>query len=285
MAGVAYVKIRLWNPGRANIFGDETNVLNFLERAVMHDGKSVKQPYFEILWISATQAGEELGTAATSDKDGTAVPFQITVVSSDNTKDLVDGVGAQRTAIIGVSVSSIAAYQGGEKPVLGVEVVDINGTTDVLSTRWYLHHIHSYICSVGSEGDPVGNIQIESPANTVLQSILATNMESNGCILYFVEGDYAKVDRVIIAPTAALAAGDGVVLTINELAWEGRYHILEDFPADSYTFIHYDGSPVDVKEAWPFAKRATKYSSLKFTETLIANTQTIKIHCTVNIHK
>lgn len=284
MAGVAYVKIRLWNPGRANIFGDDTNVLNHLERAVMHNGKSVKQKYFEILWISATQAGEELGTAAASDKDGTAVPFQITVVSDDNTKDLVTGVGAQRVALIGVTVSSASALAQGETPVLGVEVVDMNGTTDVLSTRWYLHQIHAYVCSVGSEGDPVGNITIESPANTELMKITAAAMESDGCILYFVDGDYVKLDRVIIEPTAALAAGDGASLAINELAWEGRYHILEDFPADYYTYIHYNGA-VDIKEAWPLAKRATTWASLKFTEALIANTQTIKIHCTVNIHK
>lgn len=285
MVGVAYVKIRLWNPGAANIFGDETNCLHGLKRATYHMGKNTNQKYFEILWISATQAGlEELGQAADSDKDGTTTPFQIVVVSTDNTKDIVTGVGAQRVALIGVSVSSLGGVDSGETPVLGVEVIDMNGTADVTSTRYYLHLVHAYVCSVGSEGDTVGTITIEAPADVDLMTIAATNMESNGCLLYFVDKDYVKLDKVFIAPVDALAAGDGGRIEIAELAFEGQYHILEDFPTDQYAFIHYNGI-VDIKEAWPIAKRATAYSSLKFSEDLIANTQTIKIHCTIIVHK
>ena len=285
MAGVAYVKIRLWNPGISNIFGDETNVLNKLKRATYHMGKNVYQKYFEILWISATQGGlEELGTAATTDLDGTTTPFLVNVVSDDNTQDTVTGDAAQRVAVIGVSVSSIPAFTQGEVPVLGVEVIDMLGTTDVYGVRYYLHTPHAYVCSVGSEGDAKGTITIESPANTTLVTIAAGNMESDGCKLYFAPGDYVKLDRVIISPTDALAAGDGAYLTVAELAFEGQYHILEDFPSDYYCYIHYDGV-VDISDAWPFAKLANKYSSLIFSEDLIANTQTIKIHCTVVVHK
>ena len=285
MAGVAYVKIRLWNPGRANIFGDESNCLHGLKRATFHMGKNTNQKYIEILWISATQAGlEELGTAATTDLDGTTTPFLINVVSDDNTQDTVTGDAAQRVAVIGITVSSVGAYVAGEKPKQTVEVIDMAGTTDVYSVRYYLHTPHAYICSVGSEGDAKGTITIESPANTTLVTIAATNMESDGCKIYFAPDDYVKLDRVIISPVDALAAGDGGRLEITELGFEGRYHILEDFPTDQYAFIHYNGI-VDIKEAWPIAKRATKYSSLLFSEDLIANTQTIKIHCTIIVHK
>lgn len=284
MAGVAYVKVRLWNPGRSNIYGDSSNVLNYLERAIFHDGKSVKQKAFEILWISTTTAAEELGNAADSVKDGTTVPYQLTLVSTDNTKDIVTGVGARRVAVIGISVSSIKAYQAGEVGKLTVEVMNLNGTTDVLSTRFYLWCPHAYVCEAGSEGDTVGTVTIESPANTTLLTIAAANMDSNGCRLFFGDGDYVKLDRVIIQPTAALAAGDGVALSVTEDAFEFRYSILDDFKIDYYTVIHYNGS-VDISNAWPLAKRSTKYSSLLFKQALIANAQVCKIHCTINIHK
>lgn len=286
MAGVAYVKIRLWNPGRDCIIGDENDCLHGLKRATFHMGKNTNQKYIEILWIGATQAGlEELGTAATTDLDGSTTPFLINVVSDDNTQDIVTGAAAQRVAVIGVTVSSIDAFfNKGEIPKQTVEVIDMAGTTDVYSVRYYLHTPHVYVCSVGSEGDAKGTITIESPANTTLVTIGAGNMESNGCKIYFAPGDYVKLDRVIISPTDALAANDGAYLTVAELAFEGQYHILEDFPTDYYTFINYNGM-LDVKEAWPVAKRATKYSALTFSEDLIANTQTIKIHLTIVVHK
>jgi len=282
MAGVAYVYIRLWNPGRDNIYGDTSNVLNYLERPYLDTGKNLK--HFEILWISTTQAAsEELGTAATSDLDGTTTPFQLTLDSTD-VKDAVGGVGARRVAVIGVTVSSVNAYLSGEQPKLTVEVIDMNGTTAVTSSRYYLWVIHGYVCDVGTEHDPAGTVTIESPAATTLYAIGAGNTESEGCTLKFVATDMVRLDMVRITPTAALAAGDGVVLEITSDAFEYTVQATaEDFEIDYYPYIHY-GNVVDVRNAWYVPKRATIASKLMFAEADTANTPVIKIHCTVRVH-
>lgn len=282
MAGIAYVQIRLWNPGRENIYGDTSNVLNYLERPYMDTRRNFK--HFEIFWVSVVQAAaEELGTAATSDKDGTTTPYQLTAVSTD-VKDDVVGVGARRIAVIGVSVSSIGAFKAGEQPKLTVEVMDMDGTTDVLSSRWYLWIVHVYVCDVGTETDTAGTLTVESPANTNLYVITAGQNESEGGTLKFAAGDLVKLDMVRIFPTATLAAGDGAALEIGSAAFE--YQILataEDFPTDYYTYIAL-GQPVDVRNAWPAAKLATIASKLKFSAADTANTPTLKIHATVLVH-
>lgn len=283
MAGIAYVYIRLWNPGRKNIYGDTSNVLNYLERPYMDTGKNLR--HFEILWIGATQAAaEELGTAPTSDKDGTTTPYQITLDSTD-AKDTVAGVGARRVALIGVTVSSIGAFNAGETPMLTVEVVDMSGTTAVTSTRYYLWFIHGYVCDVGSEHDTAGTLTIESPAATTLYTITAGQNESEGCVLKFAAGDLARLDMVRIMPTVALAAADGAVLTVTSEAFEYTVQATdEDFEADAYAYINQGGSYCfDMRNAWSVGKLATLASKMLFQETLITLTSTIKIHATVLI--
>jgi len=283
MAGIAYVQIRLWNPGRDCIYGDETNVLNYLQRPYMDTGKNLR--HFEINWTSVVQAAsEELGTAATSDKDGTTTPYQLTIVSTD-AKDTVAGVGARRVAAIGVSVSSIGAYNSGEQPKLTVEVIDTKGTTDVLSTRYYLWTVHPYVCDVGSEHDTAGTLTVESPANTNLYVITAGQIESEGGTLKFAEGDLAKLDVVRVGPTATLAAGDGGALEILSTGFEGNVLLTDDdFKTDYYCYIHY-GAPVEVKNAWTVGKYATKAAKMKFSAADTANTPTLKIHATVLVGK
>lgn len=283
MAGIAYVQIRLWNPGRDCIYGDETNVLNYLERPYMDTGKNLR--HFEILWISVVQAAsEELGTAAASDKDGTTTPYLI-FLDTDDAKDTLTGVGARRVAVIGVTVSSIGAFNAGEVPKLTVEVIDMNGIAGVYSKRYYLWVIHPYVCDVGSDHDTAGTLTIEAPATTVLYTIAAGQNESEGCTLKFAARDVAKLDMVRIGPTAALAAGDGGVLEIVSEAFEYTVQATdEDFETDYYTYIHYDGA-VDVRNAWPVGKLATIASKMKFSAADTANTPTLKIHATVLVGK
>jgi len=148
VAGPVYVYQRLWNPGRDCIYGDTSNVLNYLEKDIRSTGRYRK--YIEVFWVGTTQAGEQLGTAADSAKDGTTTPYQITVVSAQaNDTDAATG-DARKVCLLGVTVSSIGNYNAGEQPKLTAEVINLNGTTDVLSSRWYLWVDHAYVCDWGS---------------------------------------------------------------------------------------------------------------------------------------
>jgi len=277
MAGVAYVYKRLWNP---EVVIDANNVLIDKSRQLIH-GKST--PTFQVKWHGATQADEELGTAMASDKDGTTTPFQITVVSASASDKRTTAAGmVHSVALIGNSVSSIARYQNGlEIPRTTVEVVAMNGTADVLSTRYYTSVFHAYACEwgTGATHDAEGAITIESPANTTLLTIAATYNESNGGTLHFVDGDMVKVHSVRISPTDALAAGDGATLTITS---SGFGHILNDSNivdnTNFYAYVHYgDKSPRMGDEM--VGRKATSAAKMVLSEQLIANTQPIEIDC------
>lgn len=279
MAGAAYVQIRLWNPGRKNIYGDETNVLKYLERPYMDTRKNLR--HFEVFWISTVQAAsEELGTAATSDLDGTTTPYQVWT-DSTSVKDTLLGVGARRVAVIGVSVSSIGAYNAGEVPQLTVEVIDLAGTATAVSVRFYLWIIHFYVCDVGSENDTAGTLDLESPAATDLYVITAGQNESEGGTLKFAEGDLARLDVVRISPTAVAAEADGAALEILSTGFEGNVELVDDdFKTDYYTYMAF-GPIVDVKNAWTVGKYATKAAKMKFSAADTANTPVLRIHATV----
>lgn len=285
MAGPVYVKIRYYNPPKDCIINDTSNVLQ-LDR-YYKDGK--KRPFFEILWVGASQADEELGTTANSVKDGTTTPFQITVVSAQ-ANDTDAGTGdARKVALIGVTVGSGGIYyalgsshKDYETPKLTVEVVNLNGTTDVLTQRYYLRLIHAYVCDWGSGGaDAKGDITIESPADTDLQTITATYNESNGCVLFFPKDYSVKLDMVRIHPQDnSVAAADGIMLQLDEYAFENTLYTDPDIPTDSYVAFAPNNVDID-RDAWPLYRLTTLQSKLTFTELLIANSQTYKIHCTM----
>jgi hypothetical protein len=276
MAGVAYVYKRLWNP---EIVIDVNNVLIDKARQLMH-GKST--PTFQVKWHGATQAAEELGTAMDSDKDGTTTPFQLTVVSSDVGDKRTTAAGfVHSIAVIGNSVSNIGRYTTGlETPKTTVEVFAMNGTTDVLSVRYYTSVFHAYAIEwgTGATHDAEGAITIESPANTTLLQIAATYNESNGGTIHFVDGDMVKIHRVRIAPTAALAAGDGASLLTT---WSGFGHTLNDSnivdAVDTYTYIHYGGQFLSHADICKIGRKATKAAKVVLSEKLVANTQPLEI--------
>lgn len=266
------------------MIGDTSNVLDYCQ-ATLPDGKNRK--FYEIKWLGATQAGEELGTAVSSVKDGTTVPFQITVVSSQaNDTDAATG-DVRKVAIIGPTVSSVGAYNAGEAPKDTVEVVNMNGASDVLASRWYLKFVHACAVDWGSAGgDAVGNITIESPANTTLATIAAGYNESDGGILYFAAGDRVRLDRISIElADATIAAGDGVYLTVTPSCFYNEVNDEGDMEAFYYHSIYpYSGLPQSqVLHAWDVSLLATKTSSLKFEETLVVNSQTYCIRCTVRV--
>ena len=194
MAGPVYVKKRLWNP---ELIIDTNSVLpNELKQTI----RGYNIPTYSIKWTGTPQAGEELGTAADSVKDGSTTPFVVTVVSSSNSDKRTTAAGmAHSVALIGVSVS---AAEGKRLDVSNakstVEVVSMNGTTDVTATRYWLWVDHAYVCEwgTGATHDAEGDITIESPADTDLLTIKATYNESNGGVWHFPAGKKVKMRYV-----------------------------------------------------------------------------------------
>ncbi|MCP4585306.1 hypothetical protein [Pseudoalteromonas sp.] len=280
MAGVAYVYKRLWN---AEVVIDPNLVLPFKGyRYVVHGSSN---PHYHVKWHGTTQAGEELGTAMDSDKDGTTTPFQITVVSSSNSDKRTTSTGmVHSVCLIGNSVKSIANYVNGkEEAKTTLEVVAMNGTTDVLSTRYYTSVFHAFACEwgTGATHDAEGNITIESPANTTLLTIAATYNESDGGTIHFVDKEEVKIYSVAIKPTATVAAGDGASLVFT---WSGMSHTLNDSNivdcTDTFTYMHYDQGLKYVGED-SFPRQATKAGKVVLSEKLIANAQPMEIEAII----
>jgi hypothetical protein len=191
----------------------------------------------------------------------------------------------KKVALIGVSVSSIAKFNGGEDPKLTVEVIAMNGTTDVTSSRYYLRLVHAYACDWGTgDSDAAGDITIESPADTDLQTIKTNNNESNGGTLYFAAGDWVYLDRVMIMrSTTPIAEGDGAWLTVTPSMFEsGNY---DDDEVGSFEYQHTQYEPdLNLRNAWISPLLATNKSTLLFAEQLVVNTMTYVIHIGVRIH-
>jgi len=292
MAGIAYVRKRLFNP---EVIVDTNNVLNLAY--IRQNINGYKRPTYFIKWTGGTQAGEELGTAAASVKDGTTTPFQITVVSSDVADKRTTAAGAVHSvALIGISVESIAAYNewvlNGTTTTLGeagrpkstIEVVAMNGTTDVTTTRYYLWVDHAYACEWGTGAtDATGNITIESPANTTLITIAATYNESDGGSWHFPPDCVVRTTYVKTSPTAALAAGDGVNLTATWTNTEKTNNSDPDLNVDHYNHIHYGGQQTHATNG--IARYTTKTTKCLWSEALIANTQTYDIEIMQDFHR
>lgn len=269
MAGPVYSMKRLWNP---DLVIDANNVLPRKCLRYIH-GKHATMYYQK--WLGTTQAAEEMGTAADSAKDGTTTPFQITVVSSDVGDDRGNAAGfVHSVALIGISVESILNYQNGiETPLKTVEVVAMDGTTDVLSTRYYLWVDHAYAVEwgTGATHDAEGIITIESPANTDLLTIAATFNESNGGIWHCREGDTYITHEVNIEPTAATAVADGVFV---RLAHTGFDHTLNDSNVtDAYDFFTFIVGGGGVSHHGPglTTRYATSTAKITLSEGLITN--------------
>jgi hypothetical protein len=273
MAGIAYVRKRLYNP---ELIIDTNGVL---PNSLRNYYKGKAKPLYFIKWKGTTQAGEELGTAAASVKDGTTTPFQITVVSSDVADKRATAAGAVHSvALIGVSVASISDYQlGNETPKSTVEVVAMNGTTDVLSTRYYLWVDHAYACEWGTGAtDATGDITIESPANTELLKITATYNESDGGVWHFVSGKDLRTVKVKIMTTEALAASDGVVLSGTFTGFDQTNNTDPDINVDYYSYIEYGNGGREFGEALR-SRRTTNNSKVLWSEALVANAKDLDL--------
>lgn len=288
MVGIAYVRKRLWNPevliDPNKIFGENGQLLR-----MKTDGSI--EPLYEIKWTGGTQAGEELGTAVTSAKDGTTTPFVVTVVSSDVADNRSTAAGAVHSvALIGISIdASEVNAEGtilpGVIPKASVEVVAMNGTTDVLALRLYLWLDAIYACEWGTGAtDATGNIQAESPANTVLISLLATQNEGEGGTWHFPANKAVHTHHVSLTPTATFAAGDGVVLTGAYTSFDQANNSDPDLNIDFYTYTSAGGSVSEGVGLDIIHRFTTINSKVLWVETLIANSIVYSIHIIIAMH-
>jgi hypothetical protein len=275
MAGPTYVRKRVFNP---ELIIDPDGVLpQGLKNTQIHGNN----PVYYIKWEGTTEAGEELGSAKTATKDGTTTPYIVNVVCADALDDYDNPAGAVRAvAIIGPSVSGIAEYTAGEVPKVTVEVLRTNGVADVNSTRYYLWLDHAYACLWGSGGsDAEGNIDLEAPTGTVQIRIPITQNEGEGGEWHFPPNRRLFTKSVIVIPTAALAAGDGVVVDATHTCFDQALNADPDNDVDYYTYIHYGamGGLIDAFGARPVGRYTTVSSSCVWTETLVANAQAFSI--------
>jgi hypothetical protein len=177
-------QFRLWNPQWHNC----------TKSIPVRKDKDGKYPMCITIDISeAASAVAEIGTAADSALNGTTTPVQVIVVSSaaNDDNDLADA-DAKKVHLIGISVASATDYINGvEDPVYSVEQLNLNGTTNVTSTRYYLRVMHMYCVDWGTTGsDPVGNITCEYPENTALLTMDAADNESNSSGLIYLAANY-----------------------------------------------------------------------------------------------
>ena len=296
MAGIAYVRKRLFNPELLvdpnKIFGVAGKILRDYDAE--HERYS---PMYEIRWTGATQVGEELGTAATSAKDGTVTPYLVNLVSASASDDRDNAAGhAHSVALIGVSTSSIADYWSYNndptslagkrgKPKATVEVVAMDGATDAVATRYWIWLDHIYVCEWGTGGsDAAGNIDAEAPTGTVLLRILANQNEGEGGTWHFPPGEEVLTKHVTVTPTATFAAGDGVVLTGAWTSFDQANNSDPDLNVDYYTYTSAGGSVAESGGLDSLSRKTTITSKVLWSEAKIANSIVYSLHIILGMH-
>ncbi len=274
MAGIAYVRKRVYNP---ELIVDPDGVLpQKLKNTQIHGNN----PIYYINWLGTTQAGEELGTAKTGTKDGTTTPYIVNVVSSSALDDYDDVAtsGARAVAIVGPSVSSVAAYTAGEVPLVTVEVLRTNGTADVNSTRYFVWLDAAYCVLWGpAEEDAEGNIDLEAPSGTPQIRILATQNEGEGGQWHFPPNRRLFTHSVRLESTDAMGAGNGVVLTGTNTSFDATNNIDPDLDVDTYAMIQGAGDYREYHPINPLGRYTTVNSSVVFVETTVTGAEPINI--------
>ena len=274
MVGIAYVKKRVYNP---ELIIDSDGVLPQKLRNTQIHGNN---PVYYIHWQGATQAGEELGTAKGATKDGTTTPYIVNVVCADALDDY-DNVAAgcvRAVAIIGPSVSSVAAYTAGEVPKVTVELLRTNGIADVNSTRYYLWLDHAYACLWGGGGtDAEGAITLEAPSGTPQIVIAITQNEGEGGQWHFPSDRRLFTHSVRIESTDAVAATNGVIVTNTCTAFDQVLNTDPDLNVDTYAMVQGAGDYREYHPINPLGRYTTVSSSSLWTETLVVATEPISI--------
>lgn len=281
MAGPVYVKKRLYNP---ELIIDANSVLGDSLRQQINGRR---QTFYTIKWTGTPQAGEELGTAADSAKDGTTTPFTVIVVSASNSDKRATAAGmVHSVALIGVSVSIAEAVASDlTNPKATVEVIAMNGTTDVSSTRMWLWVDHAYACEwgTGDTHDAEGDITIESPADTDLLTIKATYNESNGGRWHFPAGRRLTTHRVKMSMTAVAAVQDGNALSGTFTGFEKELNDASNNDVDYYIQTSPGNECITFPRETVF-RNTTKKSCCVWSNTLIANAIVSDIEIEQHLH-
>ena len=295
MAGIAYVRKRLYNPevlvDPLEVFGENGRMLK------MADPEGTLESMYEIKWTGATQAAEELGTAKTAAKDGTTTPYLLNIVSSDVADDWDNLAGAVRAvALVGVSSTSLADFakwlrdpdssQGQRgKPRSTVEVVKTNGTADVVATRYWIWHDAMYACLWGTGAtDATGNIDSEAPSGTPQIRILAGQNEGEGGEWHFPPDKLVHTHHISLTPTATFAAGDGVVLSGIYTSFDQANNSDPDLNVDFYTYTSAGGSVSEGAGLDVIHRFTTINCKVLWSESLIGNTIVYSIHIIQSMH-
>ena len=274
MAGIAYVRKRVFNP---ELIVDPDGVLPQGLRNTQIHGNN---PIYYIKWLGATQlAAEELGTGKTATKDGTTTPYLVNVVSASALDDYDDtGTGAVRSvAIIGPSVSSVAAYTAGEVPKQTVEVIRTNGAADVVSTRYFVWLDHAYACQWAVEFDAKGNIDLEAPSGDVQIRILAGQNEGMGGEWHFPPDRRLFIHSVKLESTAAMTATQGIILYNTCTCFDDELNSDPDLDTDIYAMVAGAGDWREYRPINPLGRYTTINSSSEWSEKYIVGTENINI--------
>lgn len=287
MAGNAYVRKRLYNP---EVLVDPTGIFGAKGKILKQTIDGQIEAMYEIKWTGTTQVGEELGTAAQSVKDGTTTPFLVVGVSAAVTDIDTSIAHVRAVALIGVSVASTELNAEGTmlasaEPKTTVEVLLMNGTTDVTSTRYYLWLDHAFACNWGSGGQNASAaITLESPANTTLLTITIAHNESNGGSWHFPSGKEVHTHHVSLTPTATFAAGDGVVLTTTWTRTDNLLNAEPDLHVDYFAYTSAGGSVSEGAGLDILHRKTTASTKCLWSEALIANAIVYDIHLIQTMH-
>ena len=275
MAGPVYVRKRVFNP---ELLIDPDGVLPQGLRNTQIHGNN---PVYYIKWLGATQGvgAEELGTAKTATKDGTTTPYLVNVVSSSVLDDYDDtATGAVRSvAIIGPSVSSVAAYTAGEVPKQTVEVLRTNGTADVVSTRYFVWLDHAYACQWAAEFDAAGTIDLEAPSGDVQIVITAAQNEGEGGEWHFPPDRRLFIHSVKLESTAAMTATQGIILYNTCTCFDDALNSEPDLDTDIYAMVAGAGDWREYRPINPLGRYTTINSSSEWSEKYIVGTENINI--------
>jgi hypothetical protein len=174
------VRMRIWNPEWYSSAIDKNEIIK-------KDVHGKNDTFIEIFYSgTSSAAAAELGGAADSALDATTTPVQCIVVSASANDTNTAAGHVRKVRIIGISVSSAANYlQGTEDAVYSLEECNMNGTTNVTTSRYYLRVMHIYASDWGSgDDDAAGAITLEYPENTTLIQIAQNANESQGGTIY-----------------------------------------------------------------------------------------------------
>lgn len=226
---------------------------------------------FVLTYAGTFSNGYTAISAANEVFNGTSTAAKLWVVSND-AKDTVAGVGAQKVTLIGIDSTGAFA----------TEEVSMAGATDVQTTTTWQRVLHMFVSQVGSENDAAGTIILEDDnlATHTYLTIAAGNNDSDGCIIYIPANYAAQITECILHTTAITAASRGCSVDAtyagfdNETADENlNYEIWSTGNAGWGAFPH----------ASPIKQNAAGEATISFRESYLGGAENGWVRWTIYI--